>query len=90
VKIIYAVKNLGFWYPVPFMLNLLLLISGSSSIQVQDERTGTVHLVGYHYINSARSLNVQWAMLLLLLLSTLLLSLVCWNQYRIATVKINI
>lgn len=49
----------------------------SSSIQVQDERTGTVHLVGYHYINHARSLNVQWAMLLLLLLSTLLLSLVC-------------
>ncbi|KAJ6674761.1 EUKARYOTIC ASPARTYL PROTEASE FAMILY PROTEIN [Salix viminalis] len=50
----------------------------SSSIEVQDERTGTVHLVGSHYINSARSLNVQWAiLLLLLLLSTLLLSLVC-------------
>ncbi|KAG5231904.1 aspartyl protease family protein [Salix suchowensis] len=50
----------------------------SSSIEVQDERTGTVHLVGSHYINSAGSLNVQWAILLLLLLqSTLLLSLVC-------------
>ncbi|KAF9669467.1 hypothetical protein SADUNF_Sadunf14G0110600 [Salix dunnii] len=49
----------------------------SSSIEVQDERTGTVHLVGSHYINSARSLSVQWAILLLLLLSTLLLILVC-------------
>uniref|UniRef100_A0A2P2IXA5 Aspartyl protease family protein n=1 Tax=Rhizophora mucronata TaxID=61149 RepID=A0A2P2IXA5_RHIMU len=39
----------------------------SSSIGVQDERTGTVHLVGSHYISSAHSLGTQWAPILLLL-----------------------
>ncbi|KAJ4832092.1 hypothetical protein Tsubulata_049431 [Turnera subulata] len=39
----------------------------SSSIKVQDERTGTVHLVGSHYISSACSFTAQWAIILLLL-----------------------
>ncbi|XP_020535047.1 aspartic proteinase 39 isoform X2 [Jatropha curcas] len=43
----------------------------SSSIKVQDERTGTVHLVGSHSIPSACSLNAQWS-IILLLISTLL------------------
>ncbi|XP_065861558.1 aspartic proteinase 36 isoform X3 [Euphorbia lathyris] len=32
----------------------------SSSIKVKDERTGTVHLVGSHSINSACNWNAQW------------------------------
>ncbi|XWS22248.1 hypothetical protein CRYUN_Cryun29cG0018200 [Craigia yunnanensis] len=42
----------------------------SSSIQVLDERTGTVHLVGSHYISSACHLNAH---IILILLATLLL-----------------
>ncbi|KAL9397620.1 hypothetical protein Peur_011873 [Populus x canadensis] len=47
-----------------------------SSIKVQDERTGTVHLVGSHSISSACGLHVRLA-ILFLLPSTLLLSSVC-------------
>ncbi|XP_021614275.1 aspartic proteinase 39 isoform X3 [Manihot esculenta] len=47
----------------------------SSSIKVQDEQTGTVHLIGSHSIYSASSLNAQWC-ITLLLLSTLLHRLV--------------
>ncbi|XP_022722406.1 aspartic proteinase-like protein 2 isoform X5 [Durio zibethinus] len=43
----------------------------SSSIQVLDERTGTVHLVGSHYISSACRLNTQF-IIILILLATLL------------------
>ncbi|KAK8466157.1 hypothetical protein PHAVU_008G018300 [Phaseolus vulgaris] len=39
----------------------------SSSIKVRDERTGTVHLVGFHYISSASVLNVNGMMILFLL-----------------------
>jgi len=39
-------------HPDPFTLKLLL-ISGFSSIKVQDERTGTVHLAGSHSVSSA-------------------------------------
>ncbi|KAL9436640.1 hypothetical protein AB3S75_022651 [Citrus x aurantiifolia] len=39
----------------------------SSSIKVRDERTGTVHLVGSHYLSSDCSLNTQWCIILLLL-----------------------
>ncbi|XP_024044200.1 aspartic proteinase-like protein 2 isoform X3 [Citrus clementina] len=39
----------------------------SSSIKVRDERTGTVHLVGSHYLTSDCSLNTQWCIILLLL-----------------------
>ncbi|QCE12814.1 aspartic proteinase-like protein 2 [Vigna unguiculata] len=40
----------------------------SSSIKVKDERTGTVHLVGFHYINSfACVLNINGIMILFLL-----------------------
>ncbi|XP_044499951.1 aspartic proteinase 36-like isoform X2 [Mangifera indica] len=39
----------------------------TSSIKVKDERTGTVHLVGYHYISSDCFLNSQWGTMLLLL-----------------------
>ncbi|GAV66159.1 Asp domain-containing protein [Cephalotus follicularis] len=37
----------------------------SSSIQVQDEQTGTVHLVGSHYLFSGSSMNAPWAVILL-------------------------
>ncbi|WCJ27541.1 Eukaryotic aspartyl protease family protein [Euphorbia peplus] len=47
----------------------------SSSIKVKDERTGTVHLVGSHSINSACNLNARWG-IFLLFLSTLLHTLV--------------
>ncbi|XP_065861559.1 aspartic proteinase 36 isoform X4 [Euphorbia lathyris] len=47
----------------------------SSSIKVKDERTGTVHLVGSHSINSACNWNAQWG-IFLLFLSTLLHMLV--------------
>ncbi|XP_002515672.2 aspartic proteinase 36 isoform X1 [Ricinus communis] len=47
----------------------------SSSIKVQDERTGTVHLVGSHSIYSNASLNVQWG-IIFLFLSMLLHALV--------------
>ncbi|CAN1253254.1 Aspartic proteinase 36 [Linum perenne] len=41
----------------------------SSSITVQDEKTGTVHLVGSHYIpSSASSFSTDWSILLLLML----------------------
>ncbi|XP_023005003.1 aspartic proteinase-like protein 2 [Cucurbita maxima] len=40
----------------------------SSSIKVQDEQTGTVHLVGSHYISSAYRLNTKWAVILLFLI----------------------
>ncbi|XVF84417.1 hypothetical protein PTKIN_Ptkin17bG0035300 [Pterospermum kingtungense] len=43
----------------------------SSSIQVLDERTGTVHLVGSHYISAASHLNAQF-ILILVLLATIL------------------
>ncbi|RZB54083.1 aspartic proteinase-like protein 2 [Glycine soja] len=39
----------------------------SSSIKVRDERTGTVHLVGFHYISFACGLNINWVMILSLL-----------------------
>ncbi|KAJ8755472.1 hypothetical protein K2173_019270 [Erythroxylum novogranatense] len=44
----------------------------SSSIKVKDEKTGTVHLIGYHYISSGHSLNIACAFLMLLLINTLL------------------
>lgn len=40
----------------------------SSSIKVQDEQTGTVHLVGSHYISSAHRLNTKWGVILLFLI----------------------
>ncbi|XVF29328.1 hypothetical protein REPUB_Repub15cG0111200 [Reevesia pubescens] len=43
----------------------------SSSIQVLDERTGTVHLVGSHYISSACHFNPRF-IIILILLATLL------------------
>ncbi|XP_022761690.1 aspartic proteinase-like protein 2 isoform X5 [Durio zibethinus] len=43
----------------------------SSSIQVLDERTGTVHLVGSHYISSACHLNAQFIMIWFLLATLL-------------------
>ncbi|XP_017975337.1 PREDICTED: aspartic proteinase-like protein 2 isoform X2 [Theobroma cacao] len=43
----------------------------SSSIQVLDERTGTVHLIGYHYISSACHLNAQLIIILILLVTLL-------------------
>ncbi|KAL0758052.1 hypothetical protein Bca101_095720 [Brassica carinata] len=45
----------------------------SSSIKVKDEGTGTVHLVGSHFISSAFSLDTSLLLLLLLLLITLFL-----------------
>lgn len=39
----------------------------SSSIKVRDERTGTVHLVGPHYISSACSLNTNRVIILFLI-----------------------
>ncbi|RDY03359.1 Aspartic proteinase-like protein 2 [Mucuna pruriens] len=39
----------------------------SSSIKVRDERTGTVHLVGFHYISSACVLNINRSIILFLL-----------------------
>lgn len=49
--------------------------SGSSSIKVVDEQSGTVHLVGSHYISSsAWSLGAQRA--ILLFLTTMLYTLV--------------
>ncbi|KAJ8774359.1 hypothetical protein K2173_011608 [Erythroxylum novogranatense] len=44
----------------------------SSSIKVQDEKTGTVHLVGSHYISSGCSFNMPSAFIMWLLISTLL------------------
>ncbi|VVA90128.1 unnamed protein product [Arabis nemorensis] len=44
----------------------------SSSIKVKDEGTGTVHLVGSHYISSAFPLETSLLLLSLLLLTTLL------------------
>uniref|UniRef100_A0A2P2LRI9 Aspartyl protease family protein n=1 Tax=Rhizophora mucronata TaxID=61149 RepID=A0A2P2LRI9_RHIMU len=53
--------------------------SCSSSIEVQDERTGTVHIVGSHFISSASTLNAQLTFIILLLsvLSCSLWSLKC-------------
>ncbi|KAG2260281.1 hypothetical protein Bca52824_079575 [Brassica carinata] len=45
----------------------------SSSIKVKDEGTGTVHLVGSHFISSAFPLDTSLLLLLLLLLITLYL-----------------
>ncbi|XP_061364700.1 aspartic proteinase 36-like isoform X3 [Gastrolobium bilobum] len=39
----------------------------SSSIEVKDERTGTVHLVGSHYISSVCTLNTNWVIVWLLI-----------------------
>ncbi|KAK3204515.1 hypothetical protein Dsin_018561 [Dipteronia sinensis] len=50
----------------------------SSSIKVQDERTGTVHLVGSHYLSSDSSFNTQWGIFLFLLIMLLHL-LICQN-----------
>ncbi|KAM1270591.1 hypothetical protein ACFX13_032476 [Malus domestica] len=49
----------------------------SSSIKVQDEQSGTVHLVGSHYISSSSAsyLNTRWA-IIFVLLTMLLHSLV--------------
>ncbi|TQD80875.1 hypothetical protein C1H46_033545 [Malus baccata] len=49
----------------------------SSSIKVQDEQSGTVHLVGSHYISSSSAsyLNTRWA-IMFVLLTMLLHSLV--------------
>ena len=52
-----------------FKLNFVTLkwfISGSSNIQVKDEKTGTVHLVGSHYISSDSPLKSQWSIIFLL------------------------
>ncbi|KAH0913577.1 hypothetical protein HID58_036898 [Brassica napus] len=51
----------------------MTLLGGSSSIKVKDEGTGTVHLVGSHFISSAFSLDTSLFSLLLLLLITLFL-----------------
>ncbi|RVW62493.1 putative ribonuclease H protein [Vitis vinifera] len=48
---------------------------GSSSIKVVDEQSGTVHLVGSHYISSACSLSTRSA-IIMLLLTTMLYTLV--------------
>ena len=42
------------------------LVSGSSNIKVKDEKTGTVHLVGSHYISSGSPLKSQWSFIFLL------------------------
>lgn len=55
--------------------HVLLLISGSSTIKVKDEQTGTVHLVGSHYVSSACGLIGYWS-IVLLFLSMLLHNLV--------------
>ncbi|KAM7461562.1 hypothetical protein LguiA_029683 [Lonicera macranthoides] len=50
----------------------------SSSIQLKDEITGSVHLVGAHYLSSARNLRTQWPLRIvahLLLVALLLLPL---------------
>ncbi|XP_075662674.1 aspartic proteinase 36-like [Castanea sativa] len=39
----------------------------SSNIKVLDDQTGTIHLVGSHYLASACSLNIRWAIVLLFL-----------------------
>ncbi|XP_065622289.1 aspartic proteinase 36 isoform X2 [Quercus suber] len=39
----------------------------SSEIKVLDDQTGTIHLVGPHYLASACSLNIRWAIVLLFL-----------------------
>ncbi|XP_050235955.1 aspartic proteinase 36 [Mercurialis annua] len=51
----------------------------SSSIKVQDERTGTIHLVGSHSIYSAGNSSAELAIMavILLMLSTLLHLLIC-------------
>ncbi|KAI9115070.1 hypothetical protein K1719_014083 [Acacia pycnantha] len=41
----------------------------SSSIEVKDEKTGTVHLVGSHYISSACTLYIHRAIIILILIS---------------------
>ncbi|KAL5542839.1 hypothetical protein UlMin_010549 [Ulmus minor] len=48
----------------------------SSNIKVMDERTGTVHLVGSHYISSDCQLKIQWSMIFLLMVTILLQILV--------------
>ena len=53
-------------------------VSGSSSIKVRDERTGTVHLVGYHYITSCSTLNSKG--LIILFLIALLHKGIYWNE----------
>ncbi|XP_062108047.1 aspartic proteinase 39-like [Humulus lupulus] len=40
----------------------------SSNIKVKDEKTGTVHLVGSHYISSACHLKSEWSIFLLIIL----------------------
>lgn len=60
-------------FPLP--LTFIWLISGSSSIKVVDEQSGTVHLVGSHYISSACSLSTRSA-IIMLLLTTMLYTLV--------------
>jgi len=54
-------------------------MSGTSSIKVRDERTGTVHLVGFHYISFASVLNINGMMIMILFLLPLLHKLVYWN-----------
>lgn len=44
----------------------------SSSIQVKDEQTGTVHLVGAHFISSASAVNIQTSLILLSLVVLIL------------------
>ncbi|KAG6787292.1 hypothetical protein POTOM_008931 [Populus tomentosa] len=46
--------------------DLSLKIARLSSIKVQDERTGTLHLAGSHSISSARGLHMRRAILFLL------------------------
>lgn len=49
------------------------LMSGSSSIEVMDEETGTVHLVGPHYISSSSACKlITQSLFVVLLLSTML------------------
>ncbi|PON37795.1 Aspartic peptidase [Parasponia andersonii] len=43
----------------------------SSNIKVKDEKTGTVHLVGSHYISSACHLKSQWSMFFLMVIMLL-------------------
>lgn len=66
----------------------MLYLTGSSSIKVRDERTGTVHLVGFHYISFACGLNINWVMILSLL--ALLHKWVYWNEATNTYTKVKI
>lgn len=77
--ILYMIPGVCFFvlFLFQFLAQLLTFkwfVSGSSNIKVKDEKTGTVHLVGSHYISSACHLKSQWSTffwLVILLLHTL-------------------